>query len=104
MSEENEKPTEQVSEQEIQEPIDNSETTPQDESETTPTQPTEPPQNQEEVEKELEKQGFDYAALEQEYFANNGELTKETKAQLNKLGITDEFIADFINGKKVIVK
>lgn len=57
--------------------------------------------NEEKVENTLTANGFDYAALEQEYF-ENGELTKETREKLNKIGFSDDFINDFINGKKAI--
>ena len=63
-------------------------------------------QKEEETEKiteeTLEDKGFNYSELEQEYFNNNGELTKETTEKLNKLGFSNEFITDFINGKKAI--
>lgn len=59
-------------------------------------------QEPEQVEEKLEEKGFNYKELEQEYFNNNGELTKETKEKLNKIGFSDDFINDFIEGKKAI--
>ncbi|MCD7779675.1 MAG: hypothetical protein LUH05_03260 [Candidatus Gastranaerophilales bacterium] len=50
-------------------------------------------------EESLKSIGFDYQALVDEY-AVNGDLTKETVEKLNQAGITNEFIEDFINGKK----
>ena len=61
-----------------------------------------PPQEPPKIEEKLEQGGFDYKALEKEYFENNGELTAETKGKLNKLGLTDEFINEFIEGKKAL--
>ena len=62
----------------------------------------EEPPKQEKIEEDLEKKGFDYSALEKEYFDNNGELSKETLEKLNELGFSNEFINDFINGKKAL--
>lgn len=54
------------------------------------------------VEQALESSGFDYKSLEDEYIANNGELSKETLEKLNKQGFSNEFINDFIDGKKAL--
>lgn len=59
------------------------------------------PDKENKLENKLEENGFDYAALEQEYIDNNG-LTQETIAKLNKIGFSNEFINDFINGKKAL--
>lgn len=59
------------------------------------------PDKENKLENKLEENGFDYAALEQEYI-DNGDLTKETREKLNKIGFSDEFINDFINGKKAL--
>lgn len=70
---------------------------------TEPTAPTqeEPPKKEDEIQDTLQKSGFDYAALEQEY-RENGDLTEETREKLNKIGFTNEFINDFINGRKAL--
>ena len=70
--------------------------------ETTPTQVSEPPKKEDKIEDKLTESGFDYKALEQEYIDNNGELLQETREKLNKQGFSNEFIDDFINGKKAL--
>lgn len=67
----------------------------------TPTQVSEP-QKEDKIEDKLTESGFDYKALEKEYLDNNGELLKETREKLNKQGFSNEFIDDFINGKKAL--
>lgn len=70
---------------------------------TEPTNPTEPPVDVDNIEESLKEKGFDYQELLQEY-ADNGDLTEETRAKLAEIGLTKEFVDDFINGKKAIVE
>ena len=74
----------------------------QQEPETTPTQVSETPEKEDKIEDKLTESGFDYKALEQEYIDNDGELLQETREKLNKQGFSNEFIDDFINGKKAL--
>lgn len=80
------------------------------EGETTPTEPTvEPPTEgteppvipPENVEETLKEKGFNYEELQEEYI-KNGDLTKETRDKLAEIGINEDFINDFIAGKKAI--
>lgn len=67
---------------------------------TEPTsEPTEPPIDTENLEDSLKEKGIDYDDLVKEYQAN-GDLTEETREKLGKLGLSKEFIDDFIAGKK----
>ncbi len=104
MSEENQtpQPTEELNNNELTEPTDEQpvkaeESTP----DTTPTEASEPIK-EDKIEDKLTESGFDYKALEQEYIDNNGELLQETREKLNKQGFSNEFIDDFINGKKAL--
>ena len=82
---------------------------------TQPTEPTTPPApdnnetntppeiNEESIEKTLKEKGLNYQELLEEY-ADKGDLTEETRTKLSKLGFTNEFINDFIEGKKALVE
>ena len=104
MSEENQtpQPTEELNNNELtaptdEQPVKAEESTP----DTTPTEASEPIK-EDKIEDKLTESGFDYKALEQEYIDNNGELLQETREKLNKQGFSNEFIDDFINGKKAL--
>ena len=106
MSSEETKPTEPTVEPteptetptEVTEPT--TEATEPTEETTEPTvEPTEPPIDIDNIEDSLKEKGFDYAELQKEY-DENGDITKETREKLNAIGLTDEFIDDFIAGKK----
>ena len=51
----------------------------------------------------LESKGFDYNALTEEFEAN-GDLLAETRAKLEKQGITKEIIDTYIEGQKAIIQ
>lgn len=55
--------------------------------------------NPDDVEKTLESQGFNYEELQKEYL-ENGDITQETREKLHKIGMSEDFINDFIEGKK----
>ncbi len=107
MSEENQisQPTEELNNNEVQtstEPTDEQPVKAEEPtSDTTPTEVSET-QKEDKIEDKLTESGFDYKALEQEYIDNNGELSQETREKLNKQGFSNEFIDDFINGKKAL--
>ena len=56
-------------------------------------------EDSEEAAKILETKGFDYAALSKEY-NETGKISKETRAKLAEVGITDEVIDNFISGQE----
>lgn len=56
-------------------------------------------EDSEEAAKILETKGFDYAALSKEY-NDTGAISKETRAKLAEVGITDEIIDNFISGQE----
>lgn len=60
-------------------------------------------EDSEEAAKILETKGFDYAALSKEY-NETGKLSAETRANLAKVGITDEIIDNFIAGQEAKVE
>ena len=51
----------------------------------------------------LESKGFDYDALTKEFQAN-GDLLPETRAKLEKQGITGEILNNYIEGQKAIIQ
>lgn len=63
----------------------------------------EPPKGEDGVKDILAQNNLDYSALEQEYIDNNG-FTEETLEKLHKAGFSDEFINDFVEGKKAIAE
>ena len=65
--------------------------------------PEEPPIDKENIEESLKEKGFDYNELQEEYLAN-GDLSAETREKLAKIGISKEFIEDFIAGKKAQIE
>ena len=69
----------------------------------TPAPSDEPPQEPTEAATEsvLESAGFDFNALQQEY-AEQGELTRETRDRLNASGFPDEAIDAYIAGQRAI--
>lgn len=108
MSEEEKETAAEPEEVTTEEEKPSTEPTAAEESTTEPTETSEPTAESlkidtENVEESLKTIGFDYQALVEEY-ATNGDLTKETVEKLNKAGITNEFIEDFINGKKAQVE
>lgn len=60
-------------------------------------------EDSEEAAKILETKGFDYVALSKEY-NETGKLSAETRANLAKVGITDEIIDNFIAGQEAKVE
>lgn len=72
-----------------------------------PTEATEPPLEQPKTEEEaaeiLTAKGFEYKKLQTE-FEQHGDITPETRAELAKVGITDEFIDTFIEGRYAVVQ
>lgn len=100
--------TEQVSEQ-VTEETENKEETTEEKQE--PSEENKEEEKQEKVEEEnidsqekadevLTDKGFDYYALQEEYINNNGELSQETREALNKAGISNEMIDNFIAGQE----
>ncbi len=51
----------------------------------------------------LKDKGFDYVELQKEY-NEKGEITKETREKLAKVGITDEILDNYIEGQKARVE
>lgn len=51
----------------------------------------------------LKDKGFDYNKLQEEY-NQKGEISKETRAELVKGGISEELIDNFIEGRKAVVE
>lgn len=47
----------------------------------------------------LQDKGFDYAKLQEEY-NQSGDISKETREELSKVGITDEILNNYIEGQK----
>ena len=56
-----------------------------------------------EAEDALKAKGFDYVELQKEY-DEKGEISKETRAKLAEVGITDEVLDNYIEGQKAIVQ
>ena len=83
--------------EETTEPTESTEPT---EESSEPSTPTDEPTD---VEETLEEKGINLEELKKEY-AENGDLTAETKAKLNKLGLSDEFINDYIESKKAQIE
>ena len=125
-----EEETKELTEEETQEEQTSSEETPEtEEKEETTTEETEEepeekeePESQEETKEEpeeekdlskvteadeakdvLKSKGFDYAELAKE-FDEKGEISKETRAKLAEVGITDELIDGYIEGQKAKVQ
>lgn len=93
--EEEKKEEEQAQEEEKEEKEETSEESQEEEKK------DEPPIDTENIEESLKDKGFDYNELQEEYLAN-GDLSKETREKLAKIGISEEFINDFIAGKKAV--
>lgn len=99
------KPTETV-EEPTQPTVPTEELTVSTEPTTQPTveeQPVQENASPMDVEKTLKDKGLDYTELLQEY-ADKGDLTSETREKLAKVGFNEEFVNDFIEGKKALVE
>lgn len=60
-------------------------------------------QDKEKASEVLKSKGFDYSELAKE-FDEKGEISKETRAKLAEVGITDELIDGYIEGQKAKVQ
>ncbi len=58
--------------------------------------------NQAEAQKMLESKGFDYSEFQKEYSAT-GKISKESREKLSKIGISDEFIDEYIKGQQAVL-
>ena len=100
MSEEEKQPTEPTENVEpTDEATEATEPTTEATEATEPTDSSEPPVDVDNIEDSLKEKGVDYAELVKEY-RENGDLSAETRERLAKIGLSEEFINDFIEGKK----
>lgn len=111
-------------EKEKQEDLENKETPPEEEDKQEDKKEDNPPEDKEEPDKEedktqekdlatikteeearelLDAKGFDYNELLEEY-EENGDLTKETREKLSKIGISGEVLDKFIEGQHALAE